>query len=273
MDSKSQESNDSELIATIEEYMGNDENSGVDIRIFEILDNVEASESQLASIEKMIDVKIALRLRNMADSAYFGQMRQRKVNTFFDVVTSLGTNPVKLFIVAMALHTKLGEKNYLFEIESIATSLFARIIAQQMGFNDAARERAEIGGLFLNIGKIAVAIYEHAHKVKIEPSFIEKYHRKLASTIIEKFALPEYLNDIVQEDMLVLHKNSFSVQGIVFLAHALVEKLIDEQGLKIKSQVPDMDDNLRVTLSSYISDYFNLIGMGKYLKIIPIDEK
>jgi len=43
MNSNSQESNDTELIAAIEEYLENDENSGIDPRIFAILDSITFS--------------------------------------------------------------------------------------------------------------------------------------------------------------------------------------------------------------------------------------
>jgi hypothetical protein len=88
--------------------------------------------------------------------------------------------------------------------------------------------------------------------------------------MIETFNLPDYLETIITEDRLVLKKNSFSIRGIVYLAQALVEKIMREHGIiEIKSPMPELKDNLEFTIGLLMADYFNLIGMGKYLKVIP----
>lgn len=257
-----------DLSEKIEEYLMNEENFGINPRIFSILDNVDSSEKEIAGIEKMIDLKIALRLRSMANSVFFGMQRRGKLTSFYDVITSLGMKPAKLFIIAMTLFSRLGGKHRQLEVESFAISQFARIIAEQMDLSPSAREDAEIGGLFLHLGKVAIAIYGTAKDIDFFPAFIERNHRKFAVKTIEKFALPEFLVEVITEDRLVLRKNSFSAKGVVYLSQALVEKIIHDFGIiEIKSPMPNIWDNLESTLGLKISEYFNLIGLGKYLKI------
>jgi HD-like signal output (HDOD) protein len=262
---------DLELIKRIENHIITVGNFGIDPRIFHILDNTDSQEKDIAGIEKMIDVNLALRLRNMANSVYYGMQRRGKLKSFYDVITSVGMQPAKLFIVAMALFNRLDSKHKILDVESFATSLFAKIIAEQMNLSVATMERAEIGGLFLNLGKVAIGIFETAEMVDLEPEFIAKYHRQFALMIVEQFMLPDYLKELILEDRPVFQRNSFSIQGIIFLAQSLVEKLIHEQGLiAIKSPMPEIQDNLESTLGLKISEYFNLIGLDKYLKITRV---
>jgi hypothetical protein len=260
---------DLELIQRIEHHILTVGNFGIDPRIFHILDDLDATEAQIAGIEKMIDVNLATRLRNIADSAYYGMHRRGKSKSFYDVVTSIGMQPTKLFIIALALFNRLDSRHKILDVESFATSLFARIIAEQITLSATAVEQAEIGGLFVNLGKVAIGIYESAEGIDLDPGFISKYHRPFAIKIIEAFMLPEYLKELILEDQIILQKNGFSIQGIIYLAQSLVEKMLREHGLiAIKSPMPDIKENLETTIGLKISEYFNLIGIGNYLKLI-----
>jgi HD-like signal output (HDOD) protein len=260
---------DPELIQRIENHIMNVENFGIDPRIFQILDNVDSTETEIAGIEKMIDSNLAVRLRNMADSVYYGMQRRGRLKSFYHVITSTGMQPAKLFIIAMTLFNRLNSKHKILEVESFATSLFARIIAEQMTLRVTVREQAEVGGLFLNLGKVAIGTYETAEMVDLDPDFVSKHHRQFALTIIETFMLPDYLKELILENQIILQKNSLSVQGIIYLAQSLVEKNICDHGLiAIKSPMPEIQDNLETTLGLKISQYFGMIGLGSYLKIL-----
>lgn len=260
---------DLELIQKIENHIMTVGNFGIDPRIFHILDNADSSEKEIAGIEKMIDANLALRLRNMANSVYYGMQRRGKITGFYDVIVSIGMQPAKLFIIALALFTRLDSRHRMLDVESFATALFAKMIAEQMAMSPASMEQAEIGGLFHNLGKVAIGIYETAEGVDLDPEFISKYHRDFGLKFIDAFALPDYLKDILTEDQIVLQKGSFSVQGVIYLAHALVEKIIHDHGaIVIKSPMPDIKDNLETTLGLKISEYFDLIGLGRFLKLL-----
>lgn len=260
---------DPELVQKVENYIIKGGGFMIDPRIFRILDNTDSSEAEISSIENMMDVKLSLRLRNIANSVYYGMQRRGKTTKFSDVITSIGMQPAKMFIIAMALFSRLEGKHKMLDVESFAISLFAKLIAEQMNLSLTDREKAELGGLFLNLGKVAIALYESSKMVEIDPSFIEKNHRQFAIKIIQNFPLPEFVAEVIMEDRLVLQKNALSIQGIVYLAQALVEKIIHDFGIiDIKSPMPDLRDNLESTLGLKISDYFDLIGLGTYLNII-----
>ncbi len=268
--SRSTATQERELLAAIDEYLAGEGHFGIDPDALQILDSLDSSKREIAGVEKMIDQVISARLRNMAGSVYRGLTRRGKAKNFNDVVASLGMRPARLFIIAMALFSRLGAQHALLEIESFATSLFARIITEQMGFDHSATEKAELGGLFLNLGRVVIATYEVRSGTAIEPAFVEKYHQYFASELIALFNLPDYLADFIQEQRLVLNKRSFSIGGIVYLAQCLVEKIMVEFGtIEIKSPMPDVTDNLDVTLGSIISEHFSLIGLGRFVKVIP----
>ena len=270
MESARTEKQDGELLAAIEEYLAGEGHFGIDPRALLILDNLDSSKSEIAGVEKLMDEMIAIRLRNLAGAVFRGLTGHGKPKTFNDVIASLGMRPAKNLVVAIALFSRLGTEHKRLEAGSFATSLFGKIIAEQMGFERSAVEKAELGGLFLNLGKVIIAMYKSAAKIDIQAAFVERHQRYLASKIIAQFNLPEFLEEMIREDRLALQKRSFSANGIVYLANALVEKLMDESGvIEIKSPMPDIADNLDVTLGSVIAEYFSQIGLGQFVKIIP----
>lgn len=270
MESAPTEKQDRELLAAIEAYLAGEGHFGIDPRVLAILDDLDATKSEIAGIEKMMDEMIAIRLRKLASAAFRGMTGHGKPKTFNDVIASLGMRPAKNLIAAIALFSRLGAEHKRLETGSFAVSLFAKIIAEQMGFERSAVEKAELGGLFLNLGRIVIAIYQSGARIDIDAAFVERHQRYLASKIIAQFNLPEFLEEMIQEDRLVLQQRSFSAGGIVYLAQALVEKAMDESGvIEIKSPMPDVRDNLEVTLGSLISEYFSQIGLGQFVKIIP----
>ena len=255
---------------SIEEYVMNEENFGIDPRIFAILDDPESPKKEIEGTEKMMDVKIGVRLRSMAGSAYYGMPSRAKAVDFYDVILALGMQPAKVFIIAMALFSRLDAKHKRLEIESYAIAVFSRLIAEAMNMNDAAREKAELAGLFLQLGRVVIAMYEASRSIEIDASFVEANHRHFALKIIEKFDLPEFLAEVATEEHLLLARRGFSVSGVVTLAQCLVQRVIHEHGmLHIKSPMPETADNMEKTSGSVISDYFQLIGLGRFLRIVP----
>jgi len=261
---------DRELLDAIEEYLAGEGHFGIDPQVLLILDNLDSSKSEIASIEKLMDEIIAIRLRKLAGAVFRGMAGHGKPKTFNDVIASLGMRPAKNLIVAIALFSRLGTEHKRLETASFAASLFAKIIAEQMGFERSAVEKAELGGLFLNLGKVVIAMYQSTSRIDIDAAFVQRHQCYLAAKIIAQFNLPEFLEQMIREGRLVLQKRSFSANGIVYLAQALVDKATDEFGvIEIKAPMPDSRDNLDVTLGSIISEYFIQIGLGQFVKIIP----
>lgn len=264
------ENKERELLAAVEDYLAGEGHFGIDPQALEILENADSTRKEIAAVEEMISKMIAVRLRSMADSASRGMNHRGKTRCFNDVIAALGMRPTKYFIVAMALFSRLGITHARLEIESFAIALFARVIAEQMNFDQIARDKAELGGLFLNLGRVVIAIYQTSTGADIDPAFVEKYHWHFADEIITRFNLPDYLIRFVHQNRLALQRRSFSAEGVVYLAQSLVEKIIGEFGvIEIKSPMPEVKDNLDVTLGSIICDHFNMIGLGKYVNIAP----
>jgi hypothetical protein len=258
-----------DLFAQIEAFVMDGDNIGIDPRIFQILDNPESSEEELASIEKMIDLPLALRLRSMANSVYYGMHRHGQVTKFNDVITTIGMQPAKLFIIALALFSRLDESYKIIEVESFAVSFFAKLFAEQMSLNKQAVEKSELGGLFLNLGRVLMAIYATEKKATVPSELIEKRHQEIAVKVIEQLSLPDYLADAILQDYFYLRKESLSVAGVVYLAKGVVEKILREHGLvAIRSPMPEVSENLETTIGLRIRQYFSLIGLGHYLRIM-----
>lgn len=270
MESARSEKTHPELLAAIEEYLDGEGDFGVDPEVLSVLDNLESSKSEIAGIEKLMDEMIAIRLRKLAGAVFRGMTGHGEPKTFNDVISSLGMGPAKMLIIAIALFSRLGSEHRRLETGSCAISLFAKIITEQMNFDRTAVEKAALGGLFLNLGKIVIAMYQSKSKIEVEADFVDRYQCYLASRIIAQFNLPQFLEEMIQENRLALQKRSFSVSGIVYLAQALVEKTMDDSGvIEIKSPMPDSRNNLDATLGSMFFEYFIQIGLGRFVKIIP----
>jgi len=270
LDSNSQQAKDSETLALIEEYLAGPGRFGIDPKALSILDNVDSSRSEIASVEHLIDPVIAMRLRKLAGAVFRGMARHGTPTTFNDVIATLGMMPARTLIIAIALFSRLGPEHRRLETVSTAVSIFAKIIAEQMGFDRAAAEEAALGGLLLDLGRVVIAMYQSATKVELGPDFERRHHRRIASSVIAQFNLPDFILEIVQEDRFVLQRRAFSIQGVVFLASALVEKITDASGLiELKSPLPAVAGNLEVTLGSVFFDYFVQIGLGRFVRIIP----
>ncbi|MBM4340055.1 MAG: hypothetical protein FJ110_10950 [Deltaproteobacteria bacterium] len=132
-------------------------------------------------------------------------------------------------------------------------------------------QKAELGGLFIDVGKIAVYIYQTFHiKQPLEERFVEAYHPYLGVEIVRKLELPEFFEEIISPHPFSLHDESFSISAIVDLAYALVMRSFIKNGkLIIRSPLPDKEGLTIHTLGSMISDEFSAIGLGRYLELIP----
>ncbi len=66
-------------------------------------------------------------------------------------------------------------------MESFTVSFFAKLFAEQMSLNKQAVEKAELAGLFLNLGRVLMAIYATEQKTAVPPELIERHHQELRS--------------------------------------------------------------------------------------------
>jgi len=244
----------------------------VDLKCLEVLDNKEATSDQIEFLKEKLSQEILIRLFGMANSVYYGKLRKGEISTFLEVVLRLGMAQTKTFIIASSLFSLVpGKDAEVLSARSFATSILARILGQKLGLRSEEVQKAELGGLFFDVGKIVIYVYQALHsKHPLEERFIETYHPHLGVEIIQKFELPEFLKEIISPHPFGLHDESFSISAIVDLAYALVDRSFNRNGkLIIQSPLPDKEGLVIHTLGSMISDEFSALGMGGYMQLIP----
>jgi len=263
---------DLEIFQDIQEKVLKEIHLGIDLKCLEVLDDEEATPDQIEFLKERLNQEILVRLFSMANSVYYGKLRKGEISTFLEAVLRLGTAYTKTFIIASSLFSLIsGKRAETLAARSFATSILSRILGQKLGLQNEEVQKAELGGLFFDLGKIVIYIYEAFHrKEPLEERFIDAYHPYLGIEIIKKFELPEYLKGILSPHPFTLHDESFSISAIVDLAYALVDRSFIKSGkLIIRSPLPDKEGLVIHTLGSMISEQFRNLGLGSYMELIP----
>jgi hypothetical protein len=248
-----------------------------DPAIFSVLDDVNTGRRELNLAQKKINEPVWLRLQTIASAVYSGNIRRGEASSFYDVVSCLGTQKTKLLIMMMGIQqSALADR----EVENIfarnfSTSVMADVLARQFGFRDESAQRAELGGLFLGIGRLVIALYRKdspREAGEINDVFINTYHRFLAAKIIKRFALPDFLSTIISAQSVLLEENSISLPGVVYLARDMVRSSFQKYGnrLVIRCNIPRPAIDVSRTLESIIRDKFHAAGLEKYLVILRV---
>ena len=245
--------------------------------IFKTLDNVNASRREIELIRYKISDEIWMTLQGIASSVYFGSLRRGDVSSFYDVVTCLGMHQTKAMIITLApYHYRGGDKDIeIIFARCYATAVMAQMIALQMGFREEAAGRAELGGLFLEIGKKMMVVYkktfDHSSE-EIDDDFIESYHPYLGERIVKRYRLPDYLGSIILARQVILEENIVSLPGVVYLAYDTVCTSFKKYNnrLVLKCQTPRPGTDVSRTLEAIIQDKFRAVGLEQYLHIFRI---
>jgi hypothetical protein len=222
-----------------------------------------------------------MRVFNIANSAYYGSLRKGSIYTFYEVVTRLGMNHTKALIIVLALQILARDDK---EIEvvfarSFASSVLGKILAQQFGLREENAKSVELGGLFSEIGKMIILLYRKLHAAddeRIDEDFIRKYHPYLAERIIEKFALPDFLKQMVFAESIIVEENYVTVSGLAQIAIDIVaasfQKFHNHLVIEaLSSSVWGRDEQM--ALETIIENQFNAVGLSKYLRIIKKRER
>jgi hypothetical protein len=245
--------------------------------IFVTLDNVDAGRHEIDSAREKISEAVWLRLQSIASSVYSGNLRRGDVSSFYDVVSRLGMHHTKIMIILLGFH-QFGSKDRDLEVifaRSFATSVMANMLAFQMGFREGSAQRAELGGLFLEIGRQMMVTYKKTsdpESAEIDDAFIEAYHPYLAVKIIKRFSLPDYLQTIVLAQTVILEENALSLPGVVYLARDMVRASFQKYGnrLVIRCQTPRPGTDVSRTLEALIRDKFHAAGLDKHLILLRV---
>jgi hypothetical protein len=269
------------LLDTIEGKMIDKVTLGFSPEVLAILDNVEASNYEIELLKARIGNEILMRIFNIANSAYYGSLRKGSIYTFYEVVTRLGMNHTKALIIILALQILASDDDEIEVIfaRSFASSVLGKILAQQFGMREDNAKTVELGGLFSEIGKMIIVLYKKLHAAgdeRIDEDFIKKYHPYLAERIIERFALPDYLKQMIFSESIVVEANYITVSGMAQIAINIVEASFNKYHNRLVLEVlpsSDRDPDETLALDCVIEDQFNAVGLGKYLRIIRKRER
>jgi hypothetical protein len=269
------------LLDIIEEKMIDKVTLGFSPEVLGILDNVEASNYEIELLKARIGNEILMRVFNIANSAYYGSLRKGSIYTFYEVVTRLGMNHTKALIIILALQilARDDKEVELIFARSFASSVMGKLLSQQFGMREDNAKKVELGGLFSEIGKMIIVLYRKLHAPddkRIDDEFVNKYHPYLAERIVDKFALPDYLKQMIFSESLVVEENYITVSGMVQIAISIVSSSFNKyhNRLVIESLPTSvMSHDESISLATIIEDQFNAVNLGKYLRIIRKRER
>lgn len=245
--------------------------------VFRTLDDVNASRREIEQIEPKLNESVNLRLKAIASSVYIGTLRRGDISSFYDVVNCLGTNRTKalLFMLSNYCQGIMDEEVETIFARSYATAVMAEILTNQTGFREDGIRKAELCGLFLEVGRRFMVIYKKLYPgdaEKMDEDFIETYHAYLADKIVGRYSLPDYVRSVILARNLILEENHVSLAGLVYLAHDTVQTSFRKNNNKlvIKCQIPRPATDVTRTLEAIVTEKFKVVGLEKYLHIIRI---
>ncbi len=245
--------------------------------VLNILDDLDADRRAIETIPAQIGEAVWLRIQEIAAAMYSGNLRQGAATSFYDIVTRLGMYQTKVMIMQLRIHQSADRDPQMERLlaRSFATSIMAGVLALQMGFSENAIQRAELGGLYLEIGRQMMVLYRkrHAHaSAEIDDTFIDAYHPYLAVKLIRRFSLPDYLQTIVLAQTVILEENAVSLAGMIYLARDMVLTSFRKYGnrLVLRCQTPRPGTDVSRTLEAIIRDKFHAAGLDQYLIILRV---
>ncbi|MCX5812612.1 MAG: HDOD domain-containing protein [Proteobacteria bacterium] len=262
---------DKEILADIENKTINGLRFGFAPEVMGILDDMDAPSRKIESIKDMLHQNVALKLYGIGNSVYYSKIRKGNMSSFLEIVLRLGTEQTKTYILMFTL-LEFARSAHIKKMiaKNIATSIMAKIIAREFGFAYDNINKAELGGLVLEIGKMIVIIYQEKEKEKnLDNDFSEKFNVYLGLKIIKHFGLPDYLINILLEDVISFDEKSFSVSTIVNIANLLVSHSFNTRGkLFLKIPLSDRDGIQANQYSEMVVELFRALGLDEYIETI-----
>ena len=263
---------DLKILTEIEEKVMNQVHLGFDPEVLEILDREETTRSQIESLKEMISKEIVIRLFSLGNSIYYGRLRAGKFSSFSEIILRLGMGPAKVYILALSVFFMNPDREFTsLAARSFIISILGKILAKQMGLKEGEIKNAELGGLFLKVGKVFMMLYNHQREEPLDKGFISRYYPYLGLKMVEKFKLPDFLKTVLSCPVCSFREDSFSVPGIVQLAHSVVDKSFKKYGkFVLQSPMPDADGLVNSTYGSIIAGQLDAVGLGSFLEIVPL---
>ncbi|MCC6301341.1 MAG: HDOD domain-containing protein [Gammaproteobacteria bacterium] len=246
---------------------------GFDVKVLNVLDDERARPAEIEALKEKLGETVSVRLFSVANSNYYGKSRSGKITKFIDVVTHLGvdtTRSLAIFIALMAL-ADTEDLRRVFA-RNFATSKLAELLALEFGLKPEERSTVGLAGLFLEIGKVIMALYERQSGRVLGPEFVAHHYPWVGGRLIEAFGLPPALGEIIDHSYFrFVKKDELSLAAVVDLAHAVVDISFSRHGkLIIESPMPDPEGILYArTAGSTIAGQFQSIGLSAYVHVVP----
>jgi hypothetical protein len=262
---------DLKILTEIEEKVMDQVKLGFDPQVLEILDREETTKNQIESLKEMISKEIVIRLFSLGNSIYYGRLRAGKFSSFSEIILRLGMGPSKIYILALSIFfMNPGKEFTALAARSFIISILGKILAKQMGLKEEEVKNAGLGGLFLKAGKVFMMLYNHHREELLDKGFISRYYPYLGLKMVEKFKLPDFLKTVLSCQVCSFREDSFSVPGIIQLAHSVVDKSFKKYDkFVIQSPMPDADGLVISTYGSMIAAQLDAVGLGSFLEIVP----
>lgn len=273
---------DQAVLDDIEETILKDLQLGFDPRVLEILDNDKASYETIDQIKDMVSKQIVAKLFQLGGSFHYFKLRIGNVSNFYDLIVRLGMQPTKIFILLLSLFSvKNSDAFRMLCARSFATSILAKLFAQERKWKDELVNNIELMGLFVEVGKVILLLYrEHMTKMYgetecLSEEFVERYHPYFGAKLVKQFNLPDYLLDTLSHpDYLCFDEDSTTEASVVYSAFCIVDLSFRKHGkLIIQSPMPDTTNTFSDTAGVTIQSWFSAIGLSDYLEIRPVPEK
>jgi len=241
----------------------------------------QACMGRVLDLEDKLPVTVKNELFHVANSPIYRKGGMEQATDFWEVSTILGLDNIKTYIFSSALYG-MAPKNpdiLLQKQKCLATAgLSMAIMHNILGFNRNIMPRVQLCAMVSEFGKIPFFLYRQKHaddpavgEIMTE-NFINVHHGTFGIRMVEKFNLPEYLNDLFNRKSLIFFQDAheFSVTTIVRMAKLLVRESFKQFGkLVLTSVVDDPHGVVFGSVGTEIQTYFDSLGIGPLLEIVP----
>lgn len=248
----------------------------------EILDQPHlASKHRLLRLENRLPSDIKNELFRIATSSLYSRSFTEKGLDFWDVSQILGLENMKAYLFSSALFTMAATHRDILELKhkSLAVAgLSLAIMHNILGFDLKAAPMVQLCALVSEFGKVPLLVYRQKHRDDPEiaeimtEEFINIHHGKIGLMLIEKFGLPDFLNDLFEKKSLIFfdQAHQFSITTIVRIAKLLVRDSFKHHGkLILTSVVDDACGVIWGSVGTEIQSFFDTMGIGHLIEIIP----
>jgi hypothetical protein len=249
-----------------------------------ILDQPQlASKNRILKLEEDLPVPIKNELFRIANSPLYARHQTKKAEDFWEVSQMLGMENIKAFIFSSALFGLAPSNADILALKNrcLATAGFSLAVMHKvLGFDLTIAPKVQLCALVSEFGKIPFFIAKQKKALDLSvqeimtEDFINIHHGQFGLKMIKMFDLPDFLSHLFDKNSLIFfdQEHAFSITTIVRIAKLLVRDSFKRTGkLVITSVVDDPDRVIHGSVGSELQTFFDSLGIGHLLEIIPFE--